>query len=793
MRYQHNSFINRFRVIVNPQLSSEPKIVRMRLTSSRLLSLLSEKLEVQMKKRGCSSSIGGSSNLVSWGMQIGKTKVFLREPAFAALEDLRMITISTSAIRLQSLMRGYLYRWHSSRAIIIQKYYRSYSKWMHFQNIMYLSIWCQRFWRGGKVRKSFSSMIENRAAVVLQSWWRTCSECLVHQQVTNASIVLQCAFRMRIAKRMIRRLKREAKDTHLIAQERDRLRVELKQMKLELETMKVDDSQSQSEEIRMLYQRCAEKDQELQELREQVDSLCGNKSATLTLPSTILISRNASPSLGSMSHSKHAQLLTSRNLLDSESNLEELECSRISKKDDSFDHNQINDLELPLHHAIIHNDKKMFLKEVKHSSDIDIEINAIDSYGRCVVILYLLHIPVISSNPLVYFHKNYRTPLHVAAFANNIEFVQLILSHHVVLNSQDFSGNTALHLAKSFDIATVLLQNGINPNIPNLDGVSALHLAVNMMDYSLVKCLLSHGADVTTADDVCWYTPLHLVAHNMDTMENHMSVRGPIAELLCEAKHPSIPDMNYQDREGNTPLHHAASLAEEDAGILISIFIENGACPKIANNKGQTPIHIYCHNNSIRKYVFYHEVLQLMLEKGDPNQQSLSGCTPLHLVLYHNDFISASLLVRFGAEINIPWRKPLKWVAFWSDMESDVVLPLDMIEDLHVLHSLLVEISEPQKAAAHRTKCMHCKMKYRLLSRKNNCAKCGRSICGRCSASLQASFVPHRGSTRNKRETLVNVCILCESIQLSNSGTSVTRSFLNDDNPSELSIGTISM
>ena len=95
-------------------------------------------------------------------------------------------------------------------------------------------------------------------------------ECLVHQQVTNASIVLQCAFRMRIAKRMIRRLKREAKDTHLIAQERDRLRVELKQMKLELEKMKVDDSQSQSEEIRQLYQRCAKKDQELQELREQL-------------------------------------------------------------------------------------------------------------------------------------------------------------------------------------------------------------------------------------------------------------------------------------------------------------------------------------------------------------------------------------------------------------------------------------------------------------------------------------------------------------------------------------------
>lgn len=215
-------------------------------------------------------------------------------------------------------------------------------------------------------------MIENRATVALQS--------SVHQQLTNSSIVLQCVFRMHLAKRVLCRLKRDAKDTNMIAQERDRLRIELKQMRQELEKMKIDDCHSQSEEIRMLYQQCAKKDQELQELREQVDSLCGNKSATLTLPSTILISRNASPSLGSTSHSKHAQLLASRNLLDSElANLEELECSLISKKEESFDNNQINDLELPLHHAIIHDNK---------ASDIDIEINAIDSSGRCVFILF---------------------------------------------------------------------------------------------------------------------------------------------------------------------------------------------------------------------------------------------------------------------------------------------------------------------------------------------------------------------------------------------------------------------
>ena len=302
-------------------------------------------------------------------------------------------------------------------------------------------------------------------------------------------------------------------------------------------------------------------------------------------------------------------------------------------------------------------------------------------------------------------------------------------------------------------------------------------------DFSFIRSLLSHGADVTTADDICWYTPLHLVAHAETEQKLSLSVRGPIAELLCEAKHPSRPDLNYQDREGNTPLHWAASLAEEDAGILISIFIEHGACPKIVNNRGQTPIHLYCHNNTIRQYSFYHEALQLMLAKGDPNQQSLSGCTPLHLALYHKDYESARLLVQSGAEVNVGWRKPPKWDIFWTDMGSVVVLPLDMVEDLNALLSIIADVSSEQNPAGHRGKCMHCKIKFRMLSRKCNCSHCGRSVCGRCSGSLQSSFIPHsRGNASSGRDALVKVCILCEAMLLSNGVTNVSRSVIHDEN-----------
>ena len=400
----------------------------------------------------------------------------------------------------------------------------------------------------------------------------------------------------------------------------------------------------------------------------------------------------------------------------------------------------------------------------------------------------------------------YRTPLHIAVQCSNKELVQQLLLNNAVVNTQDFAGNTALHYAESPDLTQVLLDGGNNPNIPNGEGLCSLHLAVKRKDFMSVKCLLSHGANVNNADDEYWYTPLHLVAH-ADTFstppstDKSTSVRGPIAELLCETTVPSIPDLNYQDRDGNTPLHHAASLVEEDAGILISLFIEHGSSPKIANNRGQTPLHLFCHNDLARRFVFYHEALHLMLACGaDPNQASLSGCTALHLALYHQDIEAAALLVRHGAQLNSKWRKPMKWEVFWTDMGSEDVLPLDMLENVSMLHAVLKEISTPQIAANHRSKCMNCKEKFRVFGRHHNCMHCGRSVCGHCTpGSLNSSFFPTGRKEDDTRNGLMKVCVLCESILLSRAETgnitnNATMSVAGEEIVCDsTSIGTISM
>ena len=285
------------------------------------------------------------------------------------------------------------------------------------------------------------------------------------------------------------------------------------------------------------------------------------------------------------------------------------------------------------------------------------------------------------------------------------------------------------------------------------------------------------------------------MAHAESPLTNaSRSLRGPIAELLCEAKVPSFPDLNYQDRDGNSPLHHAASLVEEDAGILISLFLENGSCPKITNNRGQTPIHLFCHNHGARGFVFYHEALHLMLVKGaDPNMTSLSGCTALHLALYHGDVVAAALLVRHGAQVNMKWKKPQKWETSWTDMGSDDVLPLDMLEDMKSLHTVLTEISTPQLPAPRRQRCMHCKVKFGMFARHHNCTNCGRSVCGKCCVgALSRMHFPTLSNNEEGKGRMFKVCSLCEPILLSKIDR-VPTTIVSGGGCDHSSIGTISM
>ena len=103
-----------------------------------------------------------------------------------------------------------------------------------------------------------------------------------------------------------------------------------------------------------------------------------------------------------------------------------------------------------------------------------------------------------------------KTPLWLAVENGLIQMVKALISYGANINATDQDGNTLLHLAimkcletegsharKTFiEIASILLDSGIDINVTNNKGFSCLHNAAILGDNSMVMFLLNKGADV---------------------------------------------------------------------------------------------------------------------------------------------------------------------------------------------------------------------------------------------------------------------------------------------------------
>jgi len=96
------------------------------------------------------------------------------------------------------------------------------------------------------------------------------------------------------------------------------------------------------------------------------------------------------------------------------------------------------------------------------------------------------------------------TPLHIAAgrCGSSYDTIKALIGHRADLNAQNSLGNTPLHVASlNYDYDTsrnakCLLENGANPNLRNLAGMTPLLLSASLNRSSVVKALIKAGADV---------------------------------------------------------------------------------------------------------------------------------------------------------------------------------------------------------------------------------------------------------------------------------------------------------
>jgi ankyrin repeat protein len=220
------------------------------------------------------------------------------------------------------------------------------------------------------------------------------------------------------------------------------------------------------------------------------------------------------------------------------------------------------------------------------------------------------------------------TSLQISAKFSGFEDISIsLLNKGVDPNVSDSSGGTALH--SSVNVGTdrltkALLEKNVKKDTQNNSRETALLLAVQNGRNAAAKLLIEHGADVN-------------LASNMEAPV-HAALRKGNDELstLLIAK---INDVNVVDVNQSSPLHLAVSAA---SAAHVGDLIGRGATGKKADRQGYTPLMLALQSKKTDK------ALQL-LDVSDVNQKGPQGMNAIFFAAAPADI---DMLLNRGADIN---------------------------------------------------------------------------------------------------------------------------------------------
>jgi len=106
-----------------------------------------------------------------------------------------------------------------------------------------------------------------------------------------------------------------------------------------------------------------------------------------------------------------------------------------------------------------------------------------------------------------------RSPFHWAVECGSVRIVKLLTENGVAINTQDFEGSAPIHRAiaaihkavlkdKKDECREILsyLASRVDVNIPDIGGVSALHLSAELGDLESIQVLIKYGAWINIKD-----------------------------------------------------------------------------------------------------------------------------------------------------------------------------------------------------------------------------------------------------------------------------------------------------
>jgi ankyrin repeat protein len=187
------------------------------------------------------------------------------------------------------------------------------------------------------------------------------------------------------------------------------------------------------------------------------------------------------------------------------------------------------------------------------------------------------------------------------------------------INAVDRGGNTALHWAcwNNYDSANleVMLMNGADPNIQNIDGITPFRIVCNNPTLNVIKLFLLHGANPNISDHLNNMTPFSRLFWEFNDITPSFEL------ILIMLKHNADPNTLVEDDD--TLFHRIVDSHFNITYDIIKMFLEYGANPNIKNSEGDTPFSILCHLTKLNDYhkskycgIYSTDTVQLMMSFG---------------------------------------------------------------------------------------------------------------------------------------------------------------------------------
>ncbi|MEO8259413.1 MAG: ankyrin repeat domain-containing protein [Acidobacteriota bacterium] len=247
------------------------------------------------------------------------------------------------------------------------------------------------------------------------------------------------------------------------------------------------------------------------------------------------------------------------------------------------------------------------------------------------------------------------TPVMYAARQNATGAVRALAAAHADLNLTDPDGTTALVVAiinAHYDLAAVLLDQGADPNVGDVTGMTPLYAAVDLNSFpdtpgrpapkpsgdldtlAIVQTLLAHGADP------------------------NLRLKAPILVRVHDRGDATLG-------EGATPLMRAAKKSDVT---LMRPLLARGADPRLATRTGVTALMLASGFGGPGRFAEFEErhatpeemieAARLCLEAGaDANAVNEAGQTALHFAAAGRDDTFIRFLADYGARPDIADRQ----------------------------------------------------------------------------------------------------------------------------------------